>query len=67
MSDELRIKLNRIFLPDNTALYKFLLKNKLPLPKWLPKVLEWFFQFLLKIFFYIMNIFLQILNIYIKN
>ncbi|CAJ0604455.1 unnamed protein product [Cylicocyclus nassatus] len=35
MSPELSARLNRIFLHDNIALHKFLVKNHLPVPKWL--------------------------------
>ncbi|KAK6055532.1 hypothetical protein COOONC_06963 [Cooperia oncophora] len=40
MSPELWSRLNNIFLPDNTALHKFLVKNHLPVPKWLRELLE---------------------------
>ncbi|WKY06584.1 hypothetical protein Q1695_006623 [Nippostrongylus brasiliensis] len=40
MSPNLWSRLNNIFLPDNTALHKFLVKNRLPVPKWLRKLLE---------------------------
>ncbi|KHJ74940.1 sulfotransferase domain protein, partial [Oesophagostomum dentatum] len=40
MSPELWSRLNDIFLQDNTALHKFLVKNRLPVPKWLQLLLE---------------------------
>ncbi|KAL6737132.1 hypothetical protein Aduo_010802 [Ancylostoma duodenale] len=40
MSPELWARLNNIFLQDNTALHKFLVKNHLPVPKWLRSLLE---------------------------
>ncbi|KIH56212.1 sulfotransferase domain protein [Ancylostoma duodenale] len=40
MPPELWARLNNIFLQDNTALHKFLVKNHLPVPKWLRSLLE---------------------------
>ncbi|VDO05816.1 unnamed protein product [Haemonchus placei] len=40
MTPDLWSRLNNIFLPDNTALHKFLVKNHLPVPRWLRKLLE---------------------------
>ncbi|VDP14357.1 unnamed protein product [Heligmosomoides polygyrus] len=40
MPPELLSRLNSIFLPDNTALHKFLVKNHLQVPKWLRELLE---------------------------
>ncbi|KIH53082.1 hypothetical protein ANCDUO_16799 [Ancylostoma duodenale] len=40
MPPELWARLNNVFLQDNTALHKFLVKNHLPVPKWLRALLE---------------------------